>query len=398
MADTGSQKDKGEQKARPTLPPDLIKEDWFSPERVKKGEEVWTLPEIPGVIKTTEGKINIIFDIDQNRMRVLNEVAIALSDIIKNLESTIGKRNLTTISDGTLMKEVNVAKKAVKEHPYIKNLLPLPVIARVLYVYQELTNIIQTITDLNEQNDITELDKALEKYRLFHDSILNEFLDGIENFIRGYQHGGLVFEDINEVLDSALKIPGYPIDSIRAVYTKYKKPSEEGPDIKYYYEYYRDKRYSPEELKAVKERILTERNNRVHDLDEERNGLFIKVLKRIKDKKLFVDFLKDENITEENIDSPQAVNKLLSTNFLQSMAFYEAAEKQKLFDDKEVTDTLAEISSLQNKINFLNSKSEDELMEDKLFNANFKKLVTGEISFSEMLEFYKKWREVKDHL
>jgi hypothetical protein len=253
---------------------------------------------------------------------------------------------------------------------------------------------------LNE-SEYSKLHKQISSLLEFQINATGDVSATVNSFVSELKTFGASMMELKELLDDALKIPGYPLETIRAVYTKRNRL----PDLLSYYQYYRDSIYSPEEMKSNRHILQGEKEETLTMLKSERFenvrniigsiqdvNEFKGIIKRLIKKSDKVEFTEDEEI---DFSGEKTISKMMKAGVFENPDVFGYLADKGVLDDKSVIESLGKLGRLQEKIEIWRNRTIDEMFERKLRNRNFKRLTEGETSFSQMHELYRMWLEVK---
>jgi len=404
------------------------------PESEKKGPDlVWTMQSgIHETIKNTEADILATLEIDANRTKTLTEVSKLFAEMKEYLKATFGKINFTdledifqnkekrkslldkliiSVKDNQVLEKIQSDINEFKKIPFVRELLTPSIYARLEYVLNEMEKRVQKIIAILSEKKFTvieyeNLKNALAVYSNFQKYAFENVLTTINSFVNHYKVFGGAVEELEEHLNDALKLPGYPLDSIRAIHTML----TQGDNIKSSYNYYRDSRYSPQELKDSQEILIAERDEKVSQFKAERADHIKVIIGCIKDQKAFVGIVKklllEKKLIKENtkIDftDSEIIQKMQEAKIFENHEVFGFLADNKVLDNKVVIESLENLGKIQVKIERLEQQSVDNMFETKLRNENFLILTSNnpaiKMSFDEMAELYDLWAAVKKKL
>lgn len=391
--------------------PEYLKRPWKPTE---KSERYWRLPEVSRISDETGEAIKITLDVDDNRVNVLSETGKILEGVIEDLQATFSNKDIRgiknpqkqkeaikslkdKISENSILDRTGNALQEFRNIPLIHDLLTPAIYARVEFVFNELHERVREIvlSLQKKETDYKKLSKELEALNEFQVNAAGDVSGTINGFANQLKTFGGSIIELKDLLNEALKIPGYPLETVRAVYT-YKE--EKLSELQYNYDYYRDSPYPPQELKEKKDNLQGEKNEtlsrlRTERFDHVRNivghiedmGAFTEVVKRLLGKDIEVDF-----------DDYEFIEMAMRANIFEKSDIFGFLAEKGILDDKSVIESLGKLGKLQEKIEIWQGRSITEMFENKLRNENFVKLKTGDESFREMYKLYKMWSEVAD--
>lgn len=396
--------------------PEWLKRSWKPSE---KSGSFWKMPDISDVETKTGESIRIIMDVDKNRIKVLRTVGDLvekLANVLNNISSDINieklqkasnKQNVLSELKDAIRKNsvIDKAKKSFEEFkaiPIIINLLSPPIYARIEFVFKELINKLQEANLILAKNKLEESDFKKLKSIFDFQTVVSDVSATINSFANQLASFGAPLIDLKELLDDALKIPGYPLKTIRAVHTL----KNELDELPYYYEYYQNSMFAPQEIKNREETLLKNKEATIDGLEASRRENIKNIFNHIKAKQIFTDIIKGvlnksgelQYKVDEDLDlnSDHLIEQIMQTRVFENPRVLEFLIEENVLEDESVTDSLGEIVKLQNEIIFWRQKSTKKLFEDKLRNENFNKLQERSVQFDYMKELYEKWKEVAD--
>jgi hypothetical protein len=389
-----------------------------------KESKYWEMPEISRVRGETGNEaVKVTLDIDENRINVLNETGIILEDLIKVIKSTFSDSLLKDLSDpekqteaflrlksladeNSVLKNTRDAFSEFRNIQLIQDFLTPEIYSRLEYVFREIETRLSKIVELLQQTQLNEseyskLHKQISSLLEFQINATGDVSATVNSFASELKTFGASMMELKELLDDALKIPGYPFETIRAVYTKRNRL----PDLLSYYQYYRDSIYSPEEMKSNRHILQGEKEETLTMLKSERFenvrniigsiqdvNEFKGIIKRLIKKSDKVEFTEDEEI---DFSGEKTISKMMKAGVFENPDVFGFLAEKGVLDDKSVIEALGKLGRLQEKIEIWRNRTIDEMFERKLRNRNFKRLTEGETSFSQMHELYRMWLEVK---
>jgi hypothetical protein len=394
------------------------------PWRDVKESKYWEMPEISRVRGETGNEaVKVTLDIDENRINVLNETGIILEDLIKVIKSTFSDSLLKDLSDPEKQTEAFLRLKSLAdENSVLKNtrdafsefgniqliqdFLTPEIYSRLEYVFREIETRLSKIVELLQQTQLNEseyskLHKQISSLLEFQINATGDVSATVNSFVSELKTFGASMMELKELLDDALKIPGYPLETIRAVYTKRNRL----PDLLSYYQYYRDSIYSPEEMKSNRHILQGEKEETLTRLKSERFENARNIIGHIKDKSEFKTIIekllkkskKVELSDDEELDfsDDKTISNMMQAGVFENPDVFGYLADKGVLDDESVIESLGKLGRLQEKIELWKNRTIDEMFEKKLRNENFKRLTEGETSFSQMHELYRMWLEVK---
>lgn len=366
-----------------------------------RSELGWAMPEmtlIPEIKHKTGESIRIILDVDKNRINALNETGRLVEEAAKDL-SVI--KDLSSRQENSAVEKAENLMKEFKRIPLIENFLTPPIYARVEFVLKEFIKKMKEMTLILQKRKQTDSDlkklKSLSEFQI----IVSDVSATINSFANQLKTFGAPMIELKSLLDDALKIPGYPLETIRAVHTK----KDNSKELKYYYEFYRDSVYDPSEIERRKENVLKIKEETLAKLTADRRDNVENILKHIKAKQKFAYMIK-KILTEsaklkfehdEDIDfnSNYLIEQMMLNKVFENPDILGFLVEEDVLENQSVIDSLGELVKLQEKIIFWQNKSADEMLKDKLRNENFAKLNTEQISLEGIRELYNMWKEVE---
>lgn len=392
---------------------DFLRHKPKSSESQRGFEEVnfnWALPEISEIGAETGDAVRITLDIDKNRVNILSEAGGLMETTLESIQKVFKEehiRNLNyplkqrdallslkkSVENNKILELTKNSLETFKNMTLVKDLLTPGVYARIEFVFDQLyTRVSSAVPILKKRKLEGSHLVQLKLLRDFQKYIASDVSATINSFASQLITFGAPIEELQHLLDDALKIPGYPTETIRAVSTKKNQPEK----LPHYYRYYRDSVWAPETMSEKYNLLKHERENKLTELRIERLEHARKILDNIQNKEKFLNVVRRSfpKLNIVDFEDDMMIDKMLQLGVLEKPDVFGFLVEEEILDKEPVVESLGQIGKISQKITFWERKSVEDMFEDKLKNENFLKLKEGDISFSEIKQLYDKWREV----